>query len=55
MHLTSSVVKQVMAISDFVTFTAYKKFKIYFKKAQCVRTGAKISLREKNVLGFGAL
>ena len=53
MPLTSSVVQQVIA--RFLTFTAYKKVKIYFKKTQRVLNWCKDLFNRKNILGLGAL
>ena len=53
MPLTSSVVQQLIA--RFLTFTAYKKSRFSLKRRSSFRTGAKIYLSVKNILGLGAL
>ena len=49
MPLTSSVVQQVMA--RFLTFTAYKKVKIKFKKGAVRSNGCKDLFKQKNYFG----
>ena len=40
---------------DFVTFAACKKSRFSLKRSSAFRTGAKIYLSKKNILGLGAL
>ena len=47
MPFTSSIVQQIMASRDFVTFTANKKVKLYFKKGQCVSNRCKDLFKRK--------
>ena len=49
MPLPGSVAEQMMLY--FVSFIAYKKVKIKFKKAKCVSNRC----NEKNILSLGAL
>ena len=54
MPLMDSVVEQILWL-DFVTFIAYKKVNIKFKRAKYVSNRCKDLFKQKQYLGLGAL